>query len=240
MFTYRRDPDADLGVGVAFTSGALDLSDAQGGPARAEAFARLAEEVGVPVAAVSQVHGNAVVWADADAAPEAVGVAQAAPGLVDLTAHRADAVATRRTGLGVAVRVADCVPILLAAPGAVAAVHAGRAGLLNGVITAAVEALAEAGEPPCRAWVGPHICARCYEVPEAMAEDAAEQWGLAPTMTSWGTPSLDLGAAARAQLELCGVRVEVVSPCTRHEPGLHSHRGGSPGRQVGVIWRTAR
>jgi len=55
--------------------------------------------------------------------------------------------------------------------------------------------------------------------------------------TSWGTPSLDLGAGVRAQLEADGVRVVEVGGCTRESPDLYSHRrdGAGAGRQAGVV-----
>lgn len=230
MFVFRRDPDADLGVGVAFTSADLDLGDAQQPDARRAAYGRLSDALGVPVAVTAQVHGNACWWA---AAP------RTATGLVDRTDLRADALVTIQDGLGLAVRVADCVPILLATSdgAAIAAVHAGRAGLLNGVIRHAVDALRSASAAPLRAWVGPHVCARCYEVPAEMAAESADRLGIAWTTTSWGTPSINLGAAAVVQLDEAGATTELVGGCTLHDPGLHSHRGGSTGRLVGVVWR---
>lgn len=256
MFCYRRDPDALLGAGVAFTSAGLDLSDGQDPDARAGAFARLAAEVGAPVAVVRQVHGATVVRVGGPVPGERIG-------LIDLTATDADALVTASPGVAVAVRVADCVPICLVAGDglAVGAIHAGRAGLLARVIGAAVADLrALAGRsaspardggppspacdggsrPPVRAWIGPHICAACYEVPEAMAADAGARLGIPRTVTSWGTPSLDLGAAALAQLEASGVAVERVGGCTLHDSGLHSHRGGSAGRLAGVAWLPGR
>ncbi|MFT3877281.1 MAG: laccase domain-containing protein [Propioniciclava sp.] len=235
MFAYRRDPDARLGVGVAFTSSALDLSDLQDTGSRAAAFARLSASVGVPVAVVRQVHGASVLRVaerpGEDGGPEA-------GGLLDLTGHEADALLTTARGVALAVRVADCVPVCVAAEdaGAVAAVHAGRAGLLSGVIGAAIGELRRHTGAVLRAWVGPHVCSACYEVPEAMAADSCDRLGVPRTATGWGTPSLDLGAAALAQLAEAGVEASVVGGCTLHDAGLHSHRGGSAGRLTGLVW----
>lgn len=229
MFVFRRDPDARLGVGVAFTSDRLDLGDRQSAGPRAAAYAQLAEGLGVPIAVVGQVHGRAVVE---------VGAEPAASGLVDLTTQQADALVTTEPGLGVAVRVADCVPICLAtADGAsVAAVHAGRNGLLEGVIAASAAALRRHSGADLLAWVGPHVCGSCYEVPAAMATDAADRLGVAPATTRWGTPAIDLTRATLAQLRDAGADTTIVEGCTLHGSGLHSHRGGSTGRQVGVAW----
>lgn len=232
MFVFRRDPDATLGVGVAFTSADLDLGDRQDAGARAAAYARLGAALGVPIAAVSQVHGSDVVRATAG---------PGASGLVDLTARRADALVTTQPGLAVAVRVADCVPICVAATdgSAVAAVHAGRNGLLRGVIGAAVAELRSVTDAELVAWVGPHVCGRCYEVPDDMARDAAARLGTPVPTTRWGTLGIDLGAAARTQLEAGGVRVTEVGGCTLEERHLHSHRRDADraGRMVGLVWR---
>lgn len=228
MFAYERDPEA-TGVGVAFTSAALDLGDNQPTAGRLAAFSALASALGGPVAIVSQVHGAEVT---------VVGEAEASDGLIDLTAIRADALVTTRPGVALAVRVADCVPILLADKDAtvVAAVHAGRAGLFAGVIGAAVEAMLDRTDAAFEAWVGPHICASCYEVPPAMAAAAASRLGVPASRTRWGTTGIDLGGAARRQLEACGVQVAEVGGCTLEDDRLLSHRGGSTGRMVGVVW----
>ncbi|MFP5415992.1 MAG: polyphenol oxidase family protein [Actinomycetes bacterium] len=230
MFVYRHDPDADLGVGVAFTSAALDLSDRQDAGARRVAYDRLCRAIGVPVAVARQVHGDRVVVATAQ--PDS-------RGLVDLTRLEADALVTTQRGLGVAVRVADCVPILVADEGGTvaAAVHAGREGLLSGVIGRALDAVQEASPGPWRAWVGPHICAACYEVPEAMAADAAARLGTSVPTTRWGTSGIDLGAAALLQLRARDVSVTAVAACTLEDARLHSHRRDpAAGRLAAVIW----
>lgn len=80
-----------------------------------------------------------------------------------------DALVTEVAGLGVGVRTADCLPILLVDPErrAVAAVHAGWRGTLAGVAVRAVESLgrlfgSRAGA--IRAAIGPGIQVCCYEV----------------------------------------------------------------------------
>ncbi len=234
MFLLRRDPGTD-GVGVAFTSAALDLGDAPGAPARTAAFAALADALGVPVAVVSQVHGADVAH---------VRRPHGASGLVDLTAVRADALVTGDEGLALAVRVADCVPVLFADPdaGVVAAAHAGRRGLVAGVLAATVHAMRDLGAQAPRAWLGPHLCAGCYEVPDDLAAEFASATGVPVGRTRWGTAAIDQRAAALAQLAALGVAVEDVSACTLEHAGLHSHRRDAvrAGRQAGVVWRDRR
>jgi len=228
LFHYLRDPGAD-GVGVAFTSAELDLSDTQAAAERAASFARLTHAVGAAVAVVTQVHGNRVLE-----------VTATGPGLIDLTAERADALITARRGVACAVRVADCIPVLFADPRAswVGAAHAGRAGVLNGVLGATVDALHGRGAADLRAWIGPHICGDCYEVPAELAVAFADATRVAPTRTRWGTTGIDIGAAARRQLAAVGVRTSSHEACTMHDAGLRSHRrsAAAAGRLAGLVW----
>jgi YfiH family protein len=152
----------------------------------------------------------------------------------------ADAVVTDRAGLVLMVRVADCVPVLLADPaaGVVAAAHAGRPGLVAGVVPAAVRAMRGLGAHDVRAWVGPHVCGACYEVPAGMRADVAAAVPEAYAETSWGTPSVDIGAGVRAQLAAEGVRPVEVGRCTIEDDGLYSYRrqGTDSGRLAGLVW----
>lgn len=151
----------------------------------------------------------------------------------------ADAIISFSPGRVLAVRAADCVPVLLADPvaGVIGAVHAGRLGLTAGVVPATVQRMRDFGATDIFAWVGPHVCGACYEVP---AQLQAEVGAIEPdsvATTSWGTPSLDLGAGVRAQLERDGVAVIDAAICTRESPDLYSHRRDGPraGRQAGLI-----
>jgi len=228
VFHSFRDPGAD-GVGVAFTSSAVNLSDAQPPVERAAALAAVADAVGAAICVVAQVHGARVQDVSGSDHP-----------LLDLTAHQADALVSDQRGLALAVRVADCVPILFADPaaGLIGAAHAGRGGVLLGVARATVDALAAKGAGELSAWIGPHICARCYEVPAPMASDFADVTGVAPSVTRWGTPGIDLGGALRRQLDAAGVRWVADEACTMHDSGLHSYRrdGAAAGRFAGLVW----
>ena len=155
----------------------------------------------------------------------------------------ADALVTELPAVALSVRVADCLPVLLAAPGAgvVAAVHAGRVGLADGILPASVDRVRRrAGGAPVRAWIGPSVCGACYEVPaDLRAEVAARVPGVTAT-TSWGTPSLDLAGGAEAQLAGLAVTTERIGGCTRTDQDLFSHRrdGDGSGRQAGLVWLT--
>jgi len=136
------------------------------------------------------------------------------------------------------------VPVLLADPetGWIAAAHSGRPGLAAGVVSAAVEALRERGASPTVAWIGPHVCGACYEVPPELQEEVTAVVPESRSTTSWGTPALDLGAGVRAQLQAAGITdVRVVDACTREDATWPSYRrdGAAATRFAGVIWSHA-
>ncbi|MFD6028372.1 peptidoglycan editing factor PgeF [Streptomyces griseoluteus] len=153
-----------------------------------------------------------------------------------------DAIVTTRRGLVLAVLTADCVPVLLADPvaGVVAAAHAGRPGMLAGVVPAAVRAMTGLGAEPGRivARTGPAVCGRCYEVPESMRAEVAAAEPAAYAETSWGTPAVDVSAGVHAQLDRLGVRDREQSPvCTRESDDHFSYRRDrSTGRLAGYVW----
>ncbi|KFG75990.1 peptidoglycan editing factor PgeF [Streptomyces mutabilis] len=155
---------------------------------------------------------------------------------------RVDAIVTAERGLALAVLTADCVPVLLADPavGVVAAAHAGRPGLVAGVVPAAVRAMTELGADPARitARTGPAVCGRCYEVPEDMRAEVAAVEPAAYAETSWGTPAVDVSAGVHAQLERLGVRDRAQSPvCTLESKDHFSYRRDrTTGRLAGYVW----
>ena len=153
-----------------------------------------------------------------------------------------DAIVTSRRGLALAVLTADCTPVLLADPvaGIVAAAHAGRPGMIAGVVPAAVRAMMELGAEPSRivARTGPAVCGRCYEVPEAMRAEVSAVEPAAHAETSWGTPAVDVTAGVHAQLERLGVRDRAQSPVCTLESGDHFsyRRDRTTGRLAGYVW----
>ncbi len=226
MFSYRDSRVGGVRVDVAFTDASIDLQGRR--PGFATELPRLEAACGVRFARLDQVHGDAVLTVD-EPGPAPLG-----------DVPSGDALLTSTPGVGLMIRVADCVPVLLAdaAVGVVGAVHAGRAGVALDVVTRAVERLREAGARDLEAWLGPHVCGRCYEVPGVLRAEVAAQAPAAWAETSWGTPSLDLGAGVQAQLEAAGVEVERAGGCTREDAALHSHRrdGAAAGRLAGLVW----
>ena len=219
--------ELDPGVRAAFTRAWTDEGrpfnlSATVGDAECVAAdrARLDSWLGTPITFATQVHGAHVHVCDDDGGGPL----------------EADALVAVGAGTGVGVLVADCVPVLLADPaaGVVGAVHAGRRGLVAGVVPAAVQAMVARGAGRLTAVLGPSICGRCYEVPEAMQREVSAAVPGTASTTPAGTPALDLRAGVQWQLARSGVRhVTVVEACTLEDDAWFSHRGTGPGRPAG-------
>ena len=200
---------------------------------------RLEEQESLPIRRLNQVHRCSIV--------------EASDAVVD-----GDGLWTTSTGLRIGVRVADCVPVLLAGPlmdGTpwVAALHAGWRGatghgdsLPGGGILRRGVALYRAlgGNPGNLVWAfGPAILACHFEVGEEVIEaarqDPAWQEGLR-TVGPSGRSHLDLHGFLRAQALDLGMdpsRDGSVTLCTVCRPDLlYSYRRGeTTGRQWGWI-----
>jgi len=152
-----------------------------------------------------------------------------------------DAMTTSEANLALAIFTADCVPILLAGPEGIAAVHAGWRGIAAGIAPATVAATTS--DPSSwKAWIGPAIGVCCYEVGDDVAQritgvSAPEVAIPGPN----GRPHLDLQQAVRLQLLKAGIHdITTVGLCTRcEEEKLWSYRreGKGAGRNVAFIWR---
>ncbi|MCY3924485.1 MAG: polyphenol oxidase family protein [bacterium] len=179
-----------------------------------------------PWTRLRQQHGAAVVEVEA-------------PG--DGDGALADAAVTSAAGAVLTVRVADCAPVaLVAREGAVAAVHAGWRGLAAGVIEAAAAAVRRLGGEDLRAYLGPCIGPECYEFAAEPLAVLADRLGPAVIgRTAWGTPALDIPAAVRCALGLCGVeRIVEAGQCTACDAARwYSHRArGDAERHVLATW----
>jgi YfiH family protein len=213
----------------------LNLGDHVGDDpgAVAENRRRLAAALGLAagrLAFMRQVHGAVVAvldGSDPDAQPP-----------------EADALVTVQPGLGLCVLSADCVPVLLAAPGpdgpVVAAAHAGRKGVQAGVVREAVAAMLRLGArvEQGQAHVGPAVCGRCYEVPGPLQAEVVADVPAAACTTREGTPGLDLPGAVLGQLVAAGLAdVGRDETCTREAAATYSHRrDGVTGRIASVVW----
>jgi hypothetical protein len=217
-----------LRPGGSGPDGQLDLRPREG-PELEEDWRRVLLRLGAAaedLTLVSQVHGSAVLE-------------EVPAGGCRRTVGEGDALVSRRAGQVVAVRVADCVPLLLAAGRSVAAVHAGWRGLAAGVIEAAVTALRDGTREPVVAAIGP--CAGPgYEVgPEVVQALQRRGAGAESLRAGRGDRSfVDLRRVAERQLEAVGVRsVDQVPGDTLVDPDLWSHRrgGAQAGRAAGLI-----
>lgn len=149
-----------------------------------------------------------------------------------------DGVVTSASGIALAVLVADCTPVLLADPaaGVIAAVHAGRPGMMARIIDRALDRMGEHGARDPVAIVGPSVCGRCYEVPLEMREEAAAICPESRTVSWTGTPAIDVAGGVVAQLHARGVATTWVPGCTRESDRLFSYRRDHrAGRFAGVI-----
>lgn len=183
--------------------------------------ARLESDLALPIQFMEQVHGNAVAIVDNQIISPPI----------------ADALVTARTGIALAVMVADCIPLLLTSADAVAAVHVGRKGLMNEVALAAINQMRTYGSSDISAIVGPSICGTCYEVSEEIYDEVCRKFPLAASRTSDGGNALDLSRALIDQLENHGITVIDQGRCTVENKDLFSYRrDGVSGRQVGVVW----
>jgi purine-nucleoside/S-methyl-5'-thioadenosine phosphorylase / adenosine deaminase len=201
----------------------------------AENYLRLQTAIGAAgrrVLQVHQVHGRQVAVA-------------AARGAWD-PATQADAMIVTATDQLASVRVADCVPILLAAAdgGAAAAVHAGWRGVVAGVVGAAVAALRKI-RPDAQicAAIGPCIGFEAFEVgPEVLeAFEAIFGNGAVSQRRRDGKGRVDLRRAVALQLTAAGVaeqRIDSADLCTaRDRAEFFSHRRdqGRTGRMAAII-----
>ena len=182
--------------------------------------ARLESELGLPIQFMEQVHGNTVATIDRQIIPPPT----------------ADALLTQSAGIGLAVMVADCIPLLLRSESLVAAIHVGRAGLMNSIALKTVAQMRELGAKHISGSIGPAICGSCYEVPKDLHDQVIAVHPLASSKTRFGTSALDLPKALIAALALVDVPVVISASCTLEDDVYFSYRRNQvTGRQAGVI-----
>ncbi|TYO98483.1 hypothetical protein EDC39_10683 [Geothermobacter ehrlichii] len=187
---------------------------------------------------VRQVHGDHILLID-----------QPNPDLSHFQQVECDAIISNQPGMLIGILVADCFPVLLAAPGkrVVAAVHAGWRGVAARLIERTVEALAKQLQvfpEELVAAVGPGVCADSYEVDRPVREAfrrAGIAWNDIARETRLGHWQLDLRQACLQQLASAGIAddcIEAAGQCTCcHKELFFSHRRdrGRTGRQLGFI-----
>lgn len=227
--------NAPAGTVAFFTGAAFDGFLKDGGAQTLRSWVRDSWNLDAPLVTCHQVHGTSLAQAPAGG-----------DGWQELP--ECDAVWSRERRHMLAIKVADCVALLLRDPesGVSAGVHAGWRGASAGIVPKVLEGLArEAGLNPSStlAWIGPAIRNCCFEVGEEVIEAMMQR---VPEAGQWvdrskgQKPHFDLGALVRADLLSAGLREENVSDsgvCTRCSEAFHSYRRGAAnaGRNLAVI-----
>jgi len=158
---------------------------------------------------------------------------------------RCDALITAEVGVGLAVWTADCVPLLMAGGGVVAAAHSGWRGVVDDVAGSTVHRFEiEYGVSPDRiqATLGPAISGQRYPVGDEVI-DALKTLGVDEAAWRKGE-HIDLRGFLRSRLEGLGLRPSAITEielCTASSPDFASYRrdGKSAGRQFSLIYRAA-
>ena len=162
----------------------------------------------------------------------------------DTASVEGDALIALVAGVAVAIRTADCVPVLLAHPqsGAVAAVHVGWRGAVAGIVPKTIASMnAPAMEILCA--IGPHIRVESFEIGEEVAAeiDRAAHPTFAVLRRAGLKPHGDLSALVIAQSVRAGLlssHVDDLGECTFEGSATYfSHRRdqGKTGRQLSAI-----
>jgi YfiH family protein len=211
VFTSRRG-GCSSGPYESLNLGRLTADD----PAAVEQNRAVVERaLGIRLTPMRQVHGARVLALDGVAGVE-----------------EADGQATATPGVAASVLTADCLPVAVAGPGAVAMLHAGWRGLAGGVLQRGIEKLRELRERgSLEAVIGPGAGPCCYEVGDEVRAAFGGRFARGRMLA--------LKAAARAALQEAGVTViHDVRRCTICDPLYFSHRrdGGVTGRQAGIAW----
>ncbi len=170
---------------------------------------------------------------------------------VDQPVQEADAAITTELGLACTVQIADCMPVLMAAPAGVGAAHAGWRGLAGGVVEATLQALCRAtGCEPAQVecWLGPCIGPDAFEVGVDVLAGFDAQPGsvdpekFRPCAARPGKWLANLPSLARDRLKAAGVQqVSGGTWCTVTDRSrfFSYRRDGVTGRMAAAIWRSA-
>jgi YfiH family protein len=187
------------------------------------------------VTCAEQVHGSAIASVSAADAGSGAFATDGRP--VPAT----DALVTSASRVPLMLFYADCVPVVLVAPGpVVAVVHAGWRGALDSLPGKAVAALSSAaGSDPAEtvAYIGAHIGACHYEVGEDILSQFANVFG---TFARADSGRLDLDAVVIASIESAGVascNIARLGVCTAEATDhFFSYRaeGGVTGRHAAL------
>lgn len=164
----------------------------------------------------------------------------------------ADGLWTREPGVMIAVKTADCVPVLIQHPRLVMAIHAGWKGMAQDILGTACQILAREGVPlsTCKVGIGACISLDSFEVgPEVIDQFRQGAYRLDDETLAWVASKgqgdrwhLDLGLMAALRLKKAGLQAEqlsVIRSCTRKNPMVwHSFRRDA--QRAGRNWSWIR
>jgi YfiH family protein len=206
-------------------------------------LARALNQEGNPVVSVRQVHGDGILVLDQPAkdwaaAQKKISEAEGVDGY--------DAIITNQPGVILAVRTADCLPVLIFDPGkrVIAAVHSGWRGSLRGVVPKTVKCMVDrfsCNPITMIVGIGPSIRACCYEVGEMVLAPLAARfpyWQEVAKEAGEKKAMLNLEELVRRQLldlKIPRSRIASVQACTRCDPERFvSYR--RDGKKAGNMW----
>jgi polyphenol oxidase len=207
-------------------------------PARVEEnLARIRFQIGVTRRALfapKQVHGDHVIEVSAQ------------DSIDDIAEIEADAILTDDPGIGVGVRTADCVPILLASSDGhlVGAIHAGWRGIVRGIIESTFHRVESKGYRPfdMRVAIGPCIGPSAFEVGPDVVEGLIAKGNHLEQFIRNGEGDrsfVDLKSVCANVMDGLGLRnIDEVGGCTYSSTERyfsHRHCGGKTGRQMSCV-----
>ncbi len=123
----------------------------------------------------------------------------------------ADALISPSPDFFIAIKTADCLPLLVIGDTMVGAIHAGWKGLSKNIIYKTLEKMDDYGCNIKKIFVGAHICKNCYEVGEEVLKAFPEYYRNEKFFRklSWGNYLMDLFEIAKYQIELFNPNIKV-------------------------------
>lgn len=193
-------------------------------------FAKSQKFPKMPIA-MNQVHGTTVALIENDR---------------ELVLPATDGLVTNKKGLPLAIVTADCLPIMFydQEKEVIAVAHAGRKGLVRGIIpqTLAVMESAYGTDPKdVVVGIGPSIEKKCYAVDQAIAKEVEKTFPDFENLVEEvnGEYQLDLRSLSLQILQKEGIldkHIGISEVCTKCDERFYSYRqGDTNGRFVSVI-----
>ena len=144
--------------------------------------------------------------------------------------YDSDGIYTEKSKLGLVVRTADCMPILLSDKKRIGAIHSGWRGLKSNIVQKAIRKF---DINQLSISVGPHAQSCCYEVKEDVKKHFNDYTELRDGMFF-----LNMSQILKELSEEKGFQIEVSSICTICNSSYNSYRENKTiERQFGVIWK---